>query len=369
MNSKLRQELFITALLGSLLLLMLVISPLLFVNWPDARQRLWQSLLVWALLWQQLWVNRYHNRSSGTAPLQTSLGWANRLTLVRGGLIAAIAGFLWLPARTGLAGFLPAICYTLAALGDRCDGALARRSGTTTVLGSRLDTSYDAIGLVIAPLLAIQYGKILPSYLLASAAYYLFVFGIRWRHHRNLPVLPLPPSALRRTLAGAQMGFVATALWPPIQPQLSQVTGVAFMLPLLLGFCIDWLVVSARLNIDSVNSACQQFAAHASQRLLPLLRLLLVAALWASWRPHDVAHTTALEAGIWLTGLGVVGGIAGRSCAMALLLLLNFYPGYDLASAAAVTTLFAAVGIIIFGTGRMSLWQRDGDVITRQDPA
>ncbi len=368
MSGKLRQELFISAILGSLILLNIFISPFLFDDLPDARQRLLQSLLCWALIWQQLWQNRLHNRSSGSAPLRTSLGWANRLTLLRGGLIAACAGFLWLPAPSGLAAFLPAVLYTLAALGDRFDGALARRSGNTTLLGAKLDMSYDAIGLVVAPLLAIQYGKILPAYLLVSAAYYFFLFGLRWRRQRKLPVLALPPNSLRRTLAGAQMGFVATALWPPLQPQLSQLAGIAFMLPLLVGFWIDWLIVSARLTADgiAVKAAFEQLTRLTSQWLLPVVRLVLAAMLWLSLPAQASSQVTTLQWGILLAVLGIVSGIAGRVCAIALLLLLNFYAGYEFVNATAITTLFATVAIILFGTGRMSLWHRDGDLLTRQ---
>jgi CDP-diacylglycerol--glycerol-3-phosphate 3-phosphatidyltransferase len=247
-NSQLHKQLFTFAACGSLALVLLFTTPLLFDTWPAALQRLVQSLLVWTLIWQQLWHYRSLNRSSECSPLLPSLGWANSLTLLRGALFAACAGFLWLPAPKGLAAWLPAFCYTLAVLADRLDGELARRSNTTTLLGAKLDTSYDAIGLVVAPLLAISYGKLHPSYLLVSAAYYFFVFGIHSRQQHNLPVLPLATSALRRTLAGCQMAVVAMALWPSIAPLLSQFAGFVFMLPLLLHFWIDWLVVSARLS-------------------------------------------------------------------------------------------------------------------------
>ncbi len=247
MNSHLRKELFTFAALGNCALLLLFLSPLLFDNWPHTGQRLVQSLLLWAVIWQQLWHYRLQNRSDLDSPQLPALGWANRVTVMRGGLIAACAGFLWQPLPAGKAAYLPVLCYTLAVLADRLDGELARRSNTTTLLGAALDTSYDAIGLVVAPMLAVNYGKLHPSYLLVSAAYYIFVSGLRWRQHHNLPVLPLAPSALRRTLAGCQMTLVAVSLWPPMKPLWSQLAGCVLMLPLLLHFWIDWLMVSARL--------------------------------------------------------------------------------------------------------------------------
>ena len=115
-----------------------------------------------------------------------------------------------------------------------------------TLLGTQLDTSFDALGLLIAPLVAVGYGKLHPTYLLVSVAYYLFMWGLYWRRSHGLPVLPLRPSNMRRVLAGMQMGLCATALWPLINATLSQVVGVVFMLPLLAGFWRDWLDVSCR---------------------------------------------------------------------------------------------------------------------------
>lgn len=253
MNSDLRKELFIVALLGSLALLSLFASPLLFNNWTHAGQRLGQSLLVFALIWQQLWHYRSLNRSAAAAPIAPALGWPNRLTVVRGVLIAACAGFIGQPPPTGMTAYLPALCYSLAVIADLLDGMLARRSNSTTLLGAKLDTSYDAIGLVAAPLVGVGFHKLHPAYLLVSVAYYLFVSGCYWRQQHHKPVLPLRPSKYRRMLAGTQMTLVAIALWPPVPATVSLPAGIVFMLPFLAGFWIDWLVVSARLPLTSDN--------------------------------------------------------------------------------------------------------------------
>jgi CDP-diacylglycerol--glycerol-3-phosphate 3-phosphatidyltransferase len=301
--------------------------------------------------------------------LLTSLGWANRLTLARGWLIAMCAGLLFQPAATAGTAWLPAIGYSLAAIADRFDGYVARRTRNTTVLGSELDMSFDAIGLVIAPLLAVSYGKLHPLYLLVSVAYYFFVAGIYWRRRHGKPVLPLRKSELRRTLAGMQMGFVAFVLWPPLQPTLTIVAGIAFMLPLLAGFWIDWLVVSARLpaHTKEAEQQFQQRKEFSHQWLQPALRVVLLASLaLAEWQQRGNVPLTLLLIAVCLL---ILLGIAGRTLAVLLLLLLNWTPGVDFTSTIGVLIVFSAVWILVLGTGRFTLWQRDADWITQQGGA
>lgn len=211
---------------------------------------LFTSLGCWGFVLWQCQIRLSRNRSAEDAPRLTTLGTATRVTLLRGLLIAATAGFLTMPAGSASPQllFVPAGLYSLAALGDALDGYLARRLRQTTLLGAELDTVLDALGLLIAPLLAILTGKLHVSYLLVSLAYYVFQWGIHWRRQHDRPVYPLPPSRLRRQLAGWQMVVVAAALWPPLPAALTQPLGVLFMTPLLIGFCRDWLAVSGRLG-------------------------------------------------------------------------------------------------------------------------
>ncbi len=253
----LQGELLRVAILGVSLLL---VSATLLSGLEDAQMSLsWllMGLACWSfVLWQCR--KRLHLNCSSPDALQghrryATLGHGNRITLFRGLLISALAGFLLVPPadmRPWLL-YVPACLYTAAALGDLLDGRMARYQQHTTRLGAELDTALDALGLVIAPLLAIvAYGKLHVSYLLVSIAFYLFQWGITWRRRRALPVYPLPPSRLRRYLAGLQMGLVAVALWPPVPQGITQVLGGVLMLPLLIGFCRDWWHVSGRRNVN-----------------------------------------------------------------------------------------------------------------------
>jgi CDP-diacylglycerol--glycerol-3-phosphate 3-phosphatidyltransferase len=252
-QQQLQQELRRIAVLGIALLLMLALCLGAIENSLFASRWLLLALPSWGFMLWQCHRRLHLNYSTLDNKWHTTLGLGNRITLLRGLLIAATAGFLVttrLEMRPLLL-YLPAILYTGAALGDALDGYIARQRQQTTELGKELDTTLDALGLVIAPLLAVLYGKLHVSYLLVSVAYYLFQWGLLWRQRFDKPVYPLPPSRLRRKLAGYQMGLVATVLWPPLPAVITLPAGVLFMLPMLAGFIRDWFFVSGRLPTES----------------------------------------------------------------------------------------------------------------------
>ena len=106
----------------------------------------------------------------------------------------------------------------------------------------------DAFGLLIAPVLAVLWDKLHFTYLIVSAAFYVFRLGINLRKHQEKPVYELIPSRFRRRLAGYQMGLVATSLWAPIPAELTKPVGVLLMIPLLIRFLLDWLQISGRIK-------------------------------------------------------------------------------------------------------------------------
>lgn len=365
-----RRELHRSALLGSagialgaLLLAMAQVQLTGVLRWAVL------SASVWGLVCWQTTLRLSLNRATRDAPLYPTLGVANRLTLLRAYLIALSAGFLLLPYDTPWLPWLPAFLYSVAAILDRVDGYVARRSGQSTLLGASLDTIFDALGLLIAPLLAVAAGKTHWSYLSVSLAYYVFHLGLRWRERNGLPVYPLQPNTLRRTLAGFQMGYVAVVLWPPFAAQTTVPAGTGFMLPLLLGFLVDWAVVSGRLNMDHASVAqpfarLQRFSHHAGQ---PLLRLLCIGSLLYALKDSPASISFLGLAGT--SALCILTGFASRIGALTLIVLFALQPAPVSASIAFMPLLFSAIWVLLLGSGRGSLWQGDGDWVERHDGA
>ena len=195
----------------------------------------------------ELWFLRRHldaNHARGAeARPHGTLGAANALTLVRGGAFAAVGGFVAV-APTGELAWLPALLYGGGVVLDRVDGYAARRGGRTTVLGARLDMAFDTLGFLVAPLVAVLWGRLPVWYLSLSLARYLFKAGRGLRRRRGAPVYDLPPSRVRRPLAGVQMVFITLALAPVLPAGAVRQFAAVVLVPSLLVFARDYLVVA-----------------------------------------------------------------------------------------------------------------------------
>lgn len=310
----------------------------------------------WLYCWLQTWCRRDLNRPNMTARSYVDLGWANRLTLLRGGLIALTGGFLF-QSPSGIAAWMPGILYSVAAILDRTDGWVARRSGRTSLLGKELDTEMDALGLFVAPLLAVTLGKFHWSFLAVSAAYYIFIVGLHWRRRQQLTVYPLPPSVLRRTLAGLQMGFVSFVLFPVFPAEFTRILGVAFMVPILGGFFVDWLAVSGRLEVES--RFFPRAAYFGNHILIPTLRifvglLMIGGVIWGE-----------VQALMLLLGVLIVAG-AGARTAAGVFLLVSSLTWISL-SAGNIALLLLCSWITILGGGALCLWRGDDEWVAKQN--
>lgn len=199
----------------------------------------------------ELWFLRRHldaNHARGAeARPYGTLGVANGLTLVRGGAFAAVAGFVAV-APTGPLAWLPALLYGGGVVLDRVDGYAARHGGRTTVLGARLDMAVDTLGFLVAPLVAVLWGRLPVWYLSLSLARYLFRAGRGLRRRRGEPVYDLPVSRVRRPLAGVQMVFITLALAPVLPAGTVRPLAAVALAPSLVVFARDYLVVTGRLR-------------------------------------------------------------------------------------------------------------------------
>ena len=380
-EASLRRECWLLAMCGVAGLL--AGAVLLGSSWEqeDGMQWLLQAGLVWVFIVHQTWRRLSLNRPQADAPLYKRLGWANRLTLLRAWLIAAVAGFLFQPWPEGpLLAWLPGMLYLFAAILDRVDGFVARRSGQSSQLGNDLDTVCDALGLAVASLLAYGYGQVHWSYLLFGAAYYLFHAGLLWRNARGLPVHPLPPALHRRTWAGFQMGFLAVALWPLVHPPITTLGGFAFMLPATLGFLVDWLIVSGRIDrhAEAVDLRFRWLTTFSQNTLQPALRLIVVIALAMTLLqsglpplPGDSMSwmNDVMVGGFMLGATMVLFGIAGRYFSLILVSLLGWYYINNPMLPVDYVLFCSVIWLLLLGTGRYSLWTEDDQWLNRYDGA
>ncbi len=203
------------------------------------------ALLRYGLDWN------YHPHQKNLRP---TLGYGTWLTIIRGALIAVLAGYLfqpWPQAKflPGRLSWVPGLLYIAASILDYSDGRVARACRHETRLGEFLDINLDALGLLIAPLVAVWYGQLPPAYLSVGFAYYLYMAGIRLRIRLSKPVNKPGPWRGAKLIAGIQMGFVGIALLPILGPPVTTLTAYIVMLPLLAGFTRDWMIVCGYRNL------------------------------------------------------------------------------------------------------------------------
>ena len=318
-----------------------------------------------------------NHRHAEENSLFATLGAANWITLLRASLIVALAGFLPLAFLPGhgllnqdILAWAPGIIYLVISMFDLLDGYVARRQGRVTELGKQLDIVTDAAGLLVASLLAVALGRLPFIYLLVGLAYYPFVFGIWLRQRRALPVVALQSRPYARIIAGCQMGLVAMALLPIFKPAFTYLAAYIFMIPLLIGFLRDWLVVSCRINTDAdQQSNLDLWMRSLARKPLPLaLRLIVFTGgiitlagygVFQTHLPWQMAHSfCCLLAAI---------GFMGRSSGLFLVLLLGSNQSPFGITVLSVTLFAAAAALILTGTGTMSLWAPEERILYRRN--
>jgi CDP-diacylglycerol--glycerol-3-phosphate 3-phosphatidyltransferase len=188
--------------------------------------------------------------------LRATLGYGTWLTIIRGALIAVLAGYLFLPwpesqVFPGRLSWTPGFLYITAVLLDYTDGRVARACRQETRLGAFLDINLDALGLLIAPLVAVGYRQLPAVYLSVGLAYYVFMAAIWLRKKFSMPVIEPKPWRGARLIAGIQMGFVGVALLPIAKPPLTTLVAYGVMIPLIAGFVRDWMVVCGYWKAES----------------------------------------------------------------------------------------------------------------------
>jgi phosphatidylglycerophosphate synthase len=224
----------------------------------EAGQWIFQSTVCMIYVLALLRCGLHWNYHPAQKVLLSTLGYGTWLTIIRGGLIAVLAGYLfqsWPESRIfpGGLSWVPGLVYIAASILDFLDGLIARACRHETRLGAFLDINLDALGLLIAPLAGVWYGQLPTAYLSVSFAYYVFRAAVQLRKKYSLPVVEPKPWPGARVIAGFQMGFVGIALLPVAKPPVTTVAAYLFMIPLLAGFIRDWLVVCGYVRPGSIS--------------------------------------------------------------------------------------------------------------------
>ena len=264
--------------LAALYLLVLAAGAALVGSWPrpeSAARGAWWGLKAGAVLaWQLGFLLANRRRVLEGENLQHLWGAANRITLARGVLLALLAGFLFAPKPHGLLGWLPALLYAVAAVADFLDGFWAKRTGTQTRLGALLDGELDGVGILAAVALAVQFRHLPAPFLVLGLAKPAYAAGLGLHRLLGGRVRDLPPSYLRRRLAGFQMGIAAVFLWPIARPPATSLAQALIGVPLLIGFLRDGLAASGL--IDPLHPAYQRWKGRVGRLAFgwgpPLLR-------------------------------------------------------------------------------------------------
>ncbi len=189
-------------------------------------------------------LRREHSSFAENRP--ASISAATWVTIARGFLIALVAGYAVVPVTAGPARWAPGVLYALAALADRADGALARRRAEVSAVGAKLDVATDAVGLLVAPVVGVRWGRLPPWYLVLACAYPAFRLALRMRRARGRPVFPerLKRDPRARFFAGVQMSVVAAALFPVLPRAFTWTAATLAMLPTLALFAKEWRLVT-----------------------------------------------------------------------------------------------------------------------------
>ena len=139
-------------------------------------------------------------------------GWAHRVTLLRGLLMALLVPALLAPERRP---WLPLLLGGTALVLDGIDGPIARRTRSASAFGARFDMETDALTVLMLSALVAAQGQVGLWVLTSGALRYLYVAaGWVWPWLRR----PVPPSFARKLVCALQIAGLLAAL-TPILPQ------------------------------------------------------------------------------------------------------------------------------------------------------
>ena len=142
------------------------------------------------------------------------------------------------------------------------------------------------------------------------------------------------------------------------------------MFPPLIGFLIDWLIVSGSIDrqSESADRFFQKLTKFGQTFAQPALRLAVVVMMAATLGRSEWL-SDLWSGGVVVIGLLILLGVAGRVACLLLIALLSWRYSGHAACAIDLALFCSAVWLMLLGTGRLSLWQGDEYWINRYDGA
>lgn len=176
----------------------------------------------------------------------TALGSANRITLVRAGLVVVLMGFMLQDAADVTMWFAVAIASVSAML-DAFDGPAARRGGMASRFGARFDMETDALLILVLSVLAWRWDRAGAWVLVSGLMRYGFVFAVR--------VLPwlrgeLTPSRRRQTISVVQSVALILCLVPLLPAAISAAIAALALALLCYSFGVDCRALAAQRHTE-----------------------------------------------------------------------------------------------------------------------
>jgi hypothetical protein len=192
------------------------------------------------------------------------------------------------------------------------------------------------VGLLLAAALAVQYGRLPPAFLAVGLAKPAYAAALGLRRLTGGSLHDLPPSYLRRRLAGFQMGVAAVCLWPLARPPATILAQALIGVPLLAGFLRDGLTACGFL--DPSQPAYRRW-----KRRLGRLAFL--------WAPPVLRGAAAAAA-----ALGIAAALSSRARGEDLLgawrAAVLFLPAGARPAAAALAAGLELIGLAVLAAGR-----------------
>lgn len=170
-----------------------------------------------------------------------ALGWANRVTLIRGILVAIVAAGLLAGAFKG-AIWQWLLIAVIALLLDGVDGWVARYTRSHSSFGARFDMELDALLIMLLCVGLWEFESLGAWVLLIGGMRYLFVMA-GWR--LKWLTAPLFASFRRKVVCVWQVAALLLALTPLSSPLMANLLALSALVSLAYSFGVDvrWLYV------------------------------------------------------------------------------------------------------------------------------